>query len=73
MFIHIVKKFNKRNNTVPILFNNENECCGCSACYSICPKAAIVMIVDYKGFWYPKIKQEMCVGCEQCIRVCPLK
>lgn len=25
------------------LFKNEKECCGCGACYNICPKQAITM------------------------------
>lgn len=30
----------------PILFKKKEDCCGCAACYSICPKKAINMLED---------------------------
>lgn len=57
----------------PILYMREEECCGCSACYAICPQSAIVMVENREGFLYPCIKTEICIGCNQCKRVCPLK
>lgn len=56
-----------------ILYNNKSECCGCGACYSICPKDAIAMIDDEEGFSYPEIEQGKCIECRKCISVCPLK
>ena len=38
----------------PVFFENKNECCGCTACYSICPKSAIQMVEDEEGFLYPQ-------------------
>lgn len=55
------------------LTKQKNECCGCSACYNICPKSAITMIPDEKGFVYPKVDESLCVNCGKCIRVCDFK
>lgn len=58
---------------IPILYTRKEECCGCTACYSICPKNAINMIEDEEGFEYPKITSEKCIRCHLCIKICPLK
>ncbi|MCQ2454871.1 MAG: 4Fe-4S binding protein [Clostridia bacterium] len=58
---------------LPVLFNKKDECCGCSACYSICPKNAITFEEDGEGFSYPIINPEKCIGCKMCIKVCPIK
>ncbi len=58
---------------LPILYNRKEECCGCSACYAICPRKAINMIEDEEGFEYPQIKEEKCIRCYQCLKVCPFK
>ena len=39
----------------PVLFKEKRECCGCYACYSICPQKAIEMKKDEEGFFYPEI------------------
>ena len=58
----------------PVLYRKKEECCGCSACYAICPQNAIEMEMDEEGFEYPKItKRNNCIGCKLCIKVCPLK
>ena len=57
----------------PVLYYRKEECCGCSACYSVCPKSAIKMIADIEGFEYPVILEEKCVGCGLCVRICPFK
>ncbi len=58
---------------IPVLYKEKSECCGCSACYAICPKQAIEMVKDNEGFEYPQIQSEKCIGCLQCLRVCPFK
>ena len=46
-------------------------CCGCKACEQVCPKYAISMKIDEKGFWYPRIDKKKCVECGLCHKVCP--
>lgn len=58
---------------VPVLFSNDSECCGCSACYAVCPKGAINMIPNRYGFLYPKINEVVCVRCSKCLSVCAFK
>ncbi len=50
---------------------NKKECSGCTACKNICPKNAIQMIEDEKGFKYPIIDKEKCIDCGACYRICP--
>ncbi len=57
----------------PVLYNREEECCGCTACYAACPKDAISMNEDEEGFLYPVIDERKCIYCYKCINVCPLK
>lgn len=58
---------------IPILYTRPEECCGCSACYSICPRSAISMIPDEEDFDYPAINPDICIRCYQCMEVCPIK
>jgi Formate hydrogenlyase subunit 6/NADH:ubiquinone oxidoreductase 23 kD subunit (chain I) len=58
---------------VPVLYKSKANCCGCSACYSICPASAISMIPDEEGFLYPTIDSKKCVHCFKCIDVCAFK
>ena len=58
---------------VPILYERKEECCGCTACYAICPKQAITMVEDAEGFEYPEIVEDKCIKCYICLRVCPFK
>lgn len=57
----------------PVLFNEKIECCGCGACYAICPVKAISMIEDEEGFDYPIIDYTKCINCNMCIKVCQFK
>lgn len=55
-----------------IKIKSKKDCCGCSACFNICPKKAISMISDDEGFLYPSIDIKECVECGACERVCPI-
>ena len=50
------------------LFERKEECCGCTACFAVCPKNAITMQADEEGFEYPVIDESVCIKCEMCIR-----
>lgn len=58
---------------LPILYKSKNECCGCEACRSICPKNAIEMKYDKEGFNYPFVIPDFCIRCYWCLKVCPFK
>lgn len=60
------------NKTIPTLFERKEDCCGCTACYAICPMTAINMAEDIEGFEYPVIDHEKCIRCYKCIQVCPI-
>lgn len=59
----------KYKNNISIV--TKEKCCGCHACYNICPSNAIEMITDSEGFLYPKISIEKCINCGKCIQSCP--
>ena len=56
-----------------IKITNKRNCCGCSACKSICPKHCITMKEDNEGFLYPEINHEFCIDCKLCEKVCPVQ
>jgi len=47
-------------------------CNGCHACYSLCPKKAIKMVVNTEGFLFPQINNELCIECGLCEKRCPV-
>jgi len=55
-----------------IKINKKEDCCGCHACMNACPKNAIEMVEDEKGFRYPKIDKSKCINCGLCEKVCPI-
>lgn len=57
----------------PVLYKRKEECCGCTACASICSRDAIIMMPDEEGFEYPFIDHSKCICCYQCLSVCPIK
>lgn len=55
-----------------ITIKNKKDCCGCAACYSICPKNCIEMKADEEGFLYPNVNKNICINCGLCEKVCPI-
>ena len=53
-----------------IQINNPADCCGCSACASVCAHGAITMKPDALGFLYPVVDTGKCTGCGLCEKVC---
>lgn len=53
-----------------IQIKKKADCCGCTACASICPKDAIIMEPDTLGFKYPKVDLSKCIDCGLCEKVC---
>ncbi len=51
---------------------DKTKCCGCSACFNICPKESIKMEYDSEGFLYPKVDENKCIKCGLCLKVCPI-
>jgi formate hydrogenlyase subunit 6/NADH:ubiquinone oxidoreductase subunit I len=58
---------------IPVLYNRKENCCGCTACYSICPVHAISMELDEEGFLYPTVDKAICTCCYKCLEVCAFK
>lgn len=54
-----------------ISISDKESCCGCKACYNICPKECIEIVADDEGFWYPEVNEQNCVNCGLCEKVCP--
>lgn len=50
----------------------KRDCCGCTACMSVCPAGCISMKADEEGFLYPEVDTGSCIGCGLCEKVCPV-
>lgn len=50
----------------------KQNCCGCTACATVCPKKCIEMREDAEGFLYPMVEKISCINCKACERVCPI-
>lgn len=55
-----------------IELKRKQDCCGCTACMSICHKNCISMKADQEGFLYPVTDIDTCINCNACNRVCPV-
>ncbi|MDO4439289.1 MAG: Coenzyme F420 hydrogenase/dehydrogenase, beta subunit C-terminal domain [Eubacteriales bacterium] len=56
-----------RNNISQI-----EDCCGCGACMSICPKQCISLKYDSEGFYKAYIDDSRCINCGLCFDRCPV-
>ena len=61
------------NKLIPNLADRKEACCGCGACYLICPTKAIQMLEDEEGFEYPYINEDKCIACYLCVKTCAFK
>lgn len=52
------------------VYKINKDCCGCGICMDACPKDAISMKCDEKGFIYPAINHDICIDCGSCKRAC---
>lgn len=48
-------------------------CCGCLECVVVCPKNAIKVKTDEKGFVYPFVENDQCAECSICEQRCDFK
>lgn len=55
-----------------IQIKDKADCCGCTACASICTHKAITMQTDEEGFLYPILNVKLCTNCGLCDTVCPI-
>lgn len=55
-----------------ITITDKTKCCGCGACFNICPKKCIHMKADDEGFAYPEVDTNLCINCGLCEKVCPV-
>lgn len=55
-----------------IIIKEKSDCCGCSACVSICPQQCIHIKEDNEGFFYPEVDKNQCINCNLCQRSCPI-
>lgn len=53
-----------------IQIKDPKDCCGCTACASICAHDAITMKPDALGFLYPEADLSKCTNCGLCEKVC---
>ena len=55
-----------------IVLRRKEDCCGCHACETVCPKNCIKMQEDDEGFLYPETDTSRCIDCHLCEKVCPI-
>ena len=63
----------RKEKVLPKLYDSSDTCCGCSACFAICPVNAVSMAPDKEGFLYPVVDASVCIRCYKCLAVCTFK
>lgn len=61
----------RNNNDKTVGCIKPDYCCGCGACYSVCPVNAIKMDYNSEGFLEPVVDYDKCTGCGLCRKICP--
>lgn len=51
---------------------SEKNCCGCMACFTVCPKKCITQKNGNLGAVFPEVNMDTCVNCGKCETVCPM-
>lgn len=64
---------NTSDKQLPELYEDNDHCCGCTACCTVCPVHAISMEPDEEGFLYPMVDAAKCIRCYLCLSVCAFK
>ena len=49
---------------------NKDFCSGCLACYNVCPQNAISLIINFEGFFEPRVNFQKCIDCGLCTSAC---
>lgn len=57
---------------IKILKQKNLLCTGCEVCRNVCPNQAVEMGLDYEGFLYPMIREDVCQRCGLCEKTCPV-
>lgn len=55
-----------------IQIKNKKDCCGCGACFQVCPKQCISISEDKEGIIFPFVNTNLCIDCGLCEKVCPI-
>ncbi len=49
----------------------KQDCMGCGACVSTCPKQALQLKPDNLGYYRSVLNTDACINCGKCLSVCP--
>lgn len=50
---------------------SQDDCSGCGACTTICPKNCIQLVENEFKEFHPQIEENKCLNCGKCLSVCP--
>lgn len=72
-YLNVILGREKTGKKLPELYAKRENCCGCTACYAVCPTKAIRMMPDEEGFLYPVVDASICIRCYKCLTACAFK